>query len=336
MGVSLAALNRDAEALVCHERALAIDPHYADAEFNKALGLLRSGNFREGWRAYEKRWQAKDGAGKRHVDRPLWLGDTPVEGRSVLIEFEQGFGDAIQAWRYVPRLEALGAKCWIHAPASLQALVQRSFPHTSVIPRNWWPDQIELRVPVMSLPLATHTFSEADIPRVVRYLAADERQVAQWAARLSSAGAPRVGLVWRGNPSHRNERNRSAPLEAFAPLLSRAGVRFVTLQKNLTDPEREILSRYANVTVLDEELRTFDDTAAAMSTLDIVISVDSAPAHLAGALGRTTWILLPFSPEWRWMLGRSDSPWYPTARLFRQRSIGDWAGVVAELCAALE
>ena len=335
LGVSLAALNRDAEAIACHEAALAIDPNYPEAEFNRSLGLLRSGNFRAGWSAYEKRWQAKVGIGTGHVDRPLWLGREPIAGRKLLVEFEQGFGDAIQALRYVPLLEGLGAQCWIHALASLLSLVQRSFPRSTVIARNWWPHEIELRIPVMSLPLAMQTFAESDIPRVVPYLVADEGRKAHWAALLADPGRPRVGLAWRGNPGHRNERNRSARLEDLVPLLSRTDVRFVTLQKDLSAAERKILAAHPNVTVLDAELETFDDTAAVACNLEAVVSVDSSPAHLAGALGRPVWVMLPCSPEWRWGLERSDSPWYPQARLFRQAAPGDWNSVIDAVDGAL-
>ena len=227
--------------------------------------------------------------------------------------------------RFIPILSSLGARCFVQAHPTLRTLVQRSLPGIDVIARNQCPSGIDSRTPVMSLPLAMRIRGEADIPRAVPYVRADDGKAALWAKRLG--GGLRVGLVWRGNPKHLNDANRSARLEDVEPLLGCEAVRFVTLQKALTDAESAILSRHAGLAVLDGELETLDDTAAVISVLDAVITVDSALAHLAGALGKPVWVMLAFSPEWRWMLGRGDSPWYPSARLFRQRSRGDWAGV---------
>jgi ADP-heptose:LPS heptosyltransferase len=226
--------------------------------------------------------------------------------------------------------------CWIQAPRALAALLQRSFPRARVVPPDRCPAEVELRIPVMSLPLAMKTFSESEIPRGVPYLVVDEREKAQWTSRLGTRRKHTVGLVWRGLKQHRNDHNRSIGLEALMPLLGRKQIQFIGLQKELTRAESEELSRHDNVMVLDGELGSFDDTAAVVSALDVVISADSSPAHLSGALGKPTWILLPFSPDWRWLLARSDSPWYPTARLFRQESIGDWAAVIDRVGESLD
>ena len=256
-------------------------------------------------------------------------------GTNLLLQFEQGLGDAIQMLRYVVLLEQMGVNCWIQAPPALSALAQRSFPGSRVVAVENCPEEVEFRIPLMSLPLAMKTYSESDIPQVVPYLVVDAEKETAWAARLSTRRARRVGLVWRGKPTHTNDRNRSLPLETLEPLLSRQDIQFITLQKDLTETESMKLARYENVTRLDQELGSFDDTAAVISVLDLVISVDSAPAHLSGALGKATWVLLPFSPDWRWLLARSDSPWYPSVKLFRQPSTGDWTGVIHDVGAAL-
>lgn len=261
-------------------------------------------------------------------------GDTAL-GTNLLLQFEQGFGDAIQMLRYVSLLEQIGVHCWIHAPPALAALAQRSFPRARVIALDQCPAEVEFRIPLLSLPLALKTFSELDIPRVVPYLVVDEQKKAAWAARLENQRERTVGLVWRGRPAHKNDHNRSVPLETFAPLFARKDIQFIPLQKDLTEAELRELAQHDNVTMLDKDLNSFDDTAAVISVLDLVISVDSAPAHLSGALGKATWVLLPFSPDWRWLLARSDCPWYPSASLFRQKSLGDWAGVVHDVGAAL-
>ncbi len=250
---------------------------------------------------------------------------------NLLLQYEQGFGDAIQMLRYVPLLEQMGVQCWIQAPPALAALAQRSFPRARVVAPTQCPAEAEFRIPMLSLPRALKTYSASDIPRAVPYLAADEQKKAAWAARLANQRECTVGLVWRGRPTHKNDHNRSIPLATLAPLFSRKDIHFVTLQKGLTEAELGELAQYDNVTMVDEELDSFDDTAAAVSVLDLLISVDSAPAHLSGALGRPTWVLLPFSPDWRWLLAGSDSPWYPSARLFRQESIGDWVGAIRDV-----
>lgn len=254
-----------------------------------------------------------------------------VLGTNLLLQYEQGFGDAIQVLRYVSLLEQIGVHCWIQAPPALMALAQRSFPRSRVVALDQCPDEVQFRIPMMSLPLALKTFSESDIPRRVPYLVVDEQKKAVWAARLTNQRERAVGLVWRGRPTHKYIRNRSVPLEALVPLFSRKDIQFVTLQKDLTGAECMELARHENVTMLDSELGSFDDTAAVVSVLDLVISLDSAPAHLSGALGKATWVLLPFSPDWRWLLARSDCPWYPSARLFRQESIGDWPKLVRDI-----
>lgn len=348
LATALAALNRHADAVVQYEHALQIDPTYPDAAWNRSLSLLSLGRFRDGFHAYESRWTRPTAVAMPDHNRPLWLGHENVAGRTLLIQHEQGYGDAIQMLRYVPELVRRGARCIIQTPPALEAVVRRSFPDAHVVPLGVCPADVDVRIPLMSLPLAMRTFDESDIPATVPYLTADRARAAQWARRLSAGVTPRdagnlggtrvrtVGLVWRGLGTHLNDRNRSLALDTLIPLLDRSDVQFVTLQKQLTSSESRQLARYDNVLALDVELGSFDDTAAVMTALDLVISVDSAPAHLAGALARPTWVLLPFSADWRWQVARGDSPWYHTVRLFRQISAGDWAAVVGQVVSALD
>lgn len=339
MGTVLAGLNRHAEAVAEYERTLASDPDYPDAVWNRSLSLLALGRFREGWSGYESRWTRAAALTLPNADLPVWTGAPGIEGQRVLIQHEQGYGDAIQMMRLVPCLEGSGLRCVIQSPPALSALLARSFPNAPVVPLGDCPPDVACRIPVMSLPLALRLFSESDIPAAVPYLVADELKAARWTTRLGAGGAspdmPRVGLVWRGLCTHANDHNRSLALDTLSALFRRTGIQFVTLQKGVTPAESRQLAGHGNVLVVDEALESFDDTAAVMAALDLVISVDSAPAHLAAALGKPTWVLLPFSADWRWGLARDDSPWYPTARLFRQQCVGDWSAVIAAVGAAL-
>jgi tetratricopeptide (TPR) repeat protein len=340
LGTALAALNRHEESVASFDRALAIDPAYPDAEWNRSLGLLALGRLRDGLPGYESRWARAAALTLPNDHLPVWTGREGVAGRTVLIQHEQGYGDAIQMLRLVADLERAGARCAIQAAPALSALLARSFPNAQVVPLGDCPPDVGLRIPVMSLPLALQLFAESEIPAALPYLVVSQPKAVHWAARLDAGSAPlrtpRVGLVWRGLGTHANDHNRSLALNKLSPLLRRTGIQFVSLQKGLTPFESRYLAGHRNVLVADEALESFDDTAAVMAALDLVISVDSAPAHLAGALGKPTWMLLPFSPDWRWMLARDDTPWYPTMRLFRQQSTGDWSTVVAQVGAALE
>lgn len=335
LGTALIAQNRHELAIRRFDQALALKPDHAEAAWNKSLALLVQGKFAQGFKLYEQRWRCRANPRLADFGLPLWLGRDDITGRKLLIQAEQGLGDAIQMLRYVPRLEAAGAECWLQLPDPLSTLAARSFPHARMVSPDYPPADADCRIPVMSLPLALRTVDAGSIPRDVPYLRADAGQIAHWRARLGDAGKPRIGLVWRGAATHQNDANRSLPLTLLAPLLARDDIHFVTLQKDLTEPERALLATLPNVSILDAELASLDDTAAVLPVLDRMVSVDSAPAHLAAALGRPTHILLPWSPDWRWLLGRGDTPWYPTATLHRQPAAGDWPAVVAAICDVL-
>ena len=329
LGNILKELGRFNEARVCFLRVLEIKPDFADAQWNLGLVLLTLGQFQRGWQEYEMRWNREEAKSLPKTPYPCWLGNENIVGKKLLIQFEQGLGDAIQMLRYIPLLEQKNIECWIQIPDSLHRLVARSFPHSKVIEPYTCPEGLDYRVPTMSLPLAMQTFSEQSIPRSASYLIPDDDRCSFWQKQLASTRPRTVGLVWRGNPRHTNDHNRSASLIDLLPLIAAyESIQFVTMQKDLTDAERNTLKNYNNTRILDDELTDFDETTAVMCNMDVVISVDSAPAHLSGALGRSTWILLPFGGEWRWMVDRTDSPWYPSAKLFRQKSIGNWAEVV--------
>ncbi len=336
LGTTLQALGRMNDAEASFSRALQIKPDFAEAQWNLSLVLLALGQFERGWRGYEMRWKRREAKCLPETPYPCWLGEADIAGKKLLIQSEQGLGDAIQMLRYILLLEQKDVECWVQVPHALHRLMTRSFPCSRVIEGPACPDGLDYRIPVMSLPLAMQTFSEPSIPGQVPYLTPDADRASYWREQLAATRAKTVGLVWRGNPEHDNNHNRSASLTDLLPLIAaQESIQFVALQKGLTDAERIALNDYSNTRILDGELTNFDETAAVMSNLDIVISVDTAPAHLSGALGKPTLILLPFSGEWRWMVERADSPWYPTARLFRQKSIGNWAEVVSNINAVL-
>jgi tetratricopeptide (TPR) repeat protein len=333
-GVALQALNRHAEATASFERALALAPDFADAHFNASLALLATGDFARGLAEYEWRWKRSGAAPwRQNFARPLWLGETPIANRTVLLHAEQGLGDTIQFARYVSLLARAGARTVLEVQTELKAVLSRLPGCAAVIGRGEPRPAHDLQCPFGSLPLALKTRADA-IPAEIPYLTADAERIERWRDRLAAFGAPRIAIVWAGNPSHSNDRNRSIALAQLAPLWSVDGARFVSVQRDLRPGDAELLAE-APVLHLGAELDDFDDTAAVLEQCSLVITVDTALAHLAGALGRPLWVLLPFSPDWRWTVHGDRSPWYPAARLFRQPQPGDWASVVARVAAAL-
>jgi hypothetical protein len=296
---------------------------------------LRLGQFTQGWGDYESRWQQRSWAPQRRdFSAPLWLGQQPLVGRTVLLHAEQGFGDTLQFVRYAKRVADLGATVLLEAQAPLKPLLSGGEGIAQIFARGEPLPRFDLHCPLMSLPLAFGTALDtitADIP----YVRAPADRLAHWRARLGAPRSLRVGIVWAGSAVHKNNHNRSIALDRFGSLLSVPDIEFVSLQNELGAQDAAALGRQANVISLGGELRDFADTAAIVSLLDLVISADTAMVHVAGALGRPVWVLLPFTPDFRWLLGREDSPWYPTARLFRQPRFGDWASVLARVREAL-
>jgi tetratricopeptide (TPR) repeat protein len=332
LGVALRDLHRFDEALAQFKIALSTNPNDAGARTNRAQTNLLLGEFEHGWREYEWRW--RDGtASHGFPGATLWTGAQPISGKTVLVHHEQGFGDTLQFVRFIDRLSAAGAHVVLRVPDALMPLLQDYPGATLVISETVQAPPFDYHIPALSLPFALKVRA-SDLAVCSPYLRADAAIVAQWDDLFAhSTAQPRVGVVWSGSRGHVNDRNRSIPLGQLAPLFDAAG-NFVSLQKDVRDDDRSCLVELTQRTTLREvsgRLATFADTAALIQQLDLVISVDTAVAHLAGALGKPVWIALPFTPDWRWQLNRSDSPWYPGARLFRQTTRGDWTDVVTAL-----
>lgn len=329
-------LGRFDAALAGNARALTLAPELAEAHLNQAMIHLLRGDFEKGLPEFEWRWRdAQLAAARRDFPVPQWRGDTDPAGHTVLVHAEQGLGDTLQFARYAPLLAARGARVLLEVQPPLRDLLRTLPGEVEVIARGDTLPPMDLHCPLLSLPLAFGT-RLGSIPAPVGYLKADRARVAQWQARLGPAAGPRVGLVWSGNPDHNNDRNRSVPLAALGPIF-RPGLEFVSLQPAIrASDEAALQSGQVALRDFGDQLQDFADTAALASCLDLVIAVDTAGAHLAGALGRPLWLLLPWLPDWRWLLDRDDSPWYPTARLFRQPRAGDWASVISAVVSALD
>ncbi len=328
--VALRRLDRPHEALMSLSRALVSNSNFAEARFVEGLVRLNLGDFIAGWRAYESRWATPAFAAHRRNFMPsLWLGDQPLAGKSILLHSEQGYGDTIHLVRYAPRVAALGAKVILEVQPELAKLLSRMEGVEAVIPRGKPLPAFDFHCPMMSLPLAFGT-ELSTIPADVPYLASTADDAAAWRERLSLQ-RPLAGVVWAGDKSHDNDMNRSMRLETLRPLLEISHVQFISLQQDMCAQDADFLRSHPQLIRAGERFRDFAETAAVIEQLDLVISVDTAVAHLAGAMGKPLLLLLPFAADFRWLRERRDSPWYPTARLFRQREFGDWKGAVDEL-----
>jgi len=369
-GTSLYNLNRHTEALASFDRVLALDPHnvqalynranvlhelhrfdeclvsfaetlsrapdYADAHWNEALTRLLFGDFERGWQKYEWRWKTEQQAHlQRDFVQPLWLGAGRLAGRTILVHAEQGFGDTLQFVRYLPRLAALGAEVIFEVQPSLHRLLSGVKGASRVIARGEPLPLFDLHCPIMSLPLAFNTSLDT-VPANIPYLDAPVDRLKKWDARLPWSDRLRVALAWAGSATHKRDQSRSIPLATLQPLLNTSdAIEWISVQRDLRAGDQEILHSHPQTRQCGLELADFSDTAAVLTRADLVITVDTAVAHLAGALGRPVWLLLPYSPDFRWLLDREDSPWYPSARLFRQGQFGQWDDVIASVTAAL-
>jgi len=328
-GHALRRLDRPVEALADFEAALAKAPGFPEAHFEAGMTHLTLGEFEAGWKEYEWRWKTGTFANKRReFQRPLWLGEAEVSGKTVLLHAEQGFGDTIQFIRYAPLLAARGARVICEVQPELRSLLSQ-FGCLDVIAEGEGLPPFDRHCPLLSLPFAFRTRLET-IPADVPYLEASAERIASWRGRLGE-GRPRVGFVWSGSTSHKNDANRSIPLARLAALLEDLPVRCFSLQNELRDADRETLREVPQLVHFGSELADFADTAAVISLLDVVVSVDTAVAHLAGALAKPVIVLLPYAADFRWMRRRGDSPWYPTAKLLRQPAFGDWDSVIIRL-----
>ena len=285
---------------------------------------LSLGQFRDGWTNYEARWEKEMAHQRRGFTQPLWLGAESLAGRTILLHAEQGLGDTLQFVRYAPMIARRGARVLLEVPPTLLSLLSDGV--AAIFRQGEQLPPFDFHCPLMSLPLAFGT-EISSIPAEIPYLRIPADRVSKWHKRLGARRAFRVGIAWAGSAIHKNNSNRSISLERFARLLSTQGVEFVSIQKELSGADAAILAE-RNVLHVGDELGDFADTAAVISQLDLVLSADTSVAHLAGAIGKPVWILLPLAPDFRWLLSREDSPWYPSARLFRQPRLGDWDSVL--------
>jgi tetratricopeptide (TPR) repeat protein len=330
LGGTLLALDRADAALPWFRRAVALDAGQVQARFGESLALLALGAYREGWAAYESRWlDPRFCADEPVFTEPRWQGE-PLAGRTLLLHAEQGLGDTIQFARYVPLARQRGGRVLLEAQPSLVPLLDGLAD--AIIARGAPRPPFDLHCPLLSLPLAFGT-DLATVPGEVPYLAADPARLAAWRARLGARRRPRIGLAFSGSPEHPEDAARSIPAVLLAPLLAIGAVEFHLVQTEIRPPDAPQLP--AGVRIHAERLRDFADTAALVSLLDLVISVDTSVAHLAGALALPVWVLLPRGADFRWLRRRDDSPWYPTARLFRQDGSARWEPVLARVAARL-
>jgi tetratricopeptide (TPR) repeat protein len=343
----LMSLNRVDEAIASYDQAIAASPDRASAYVNRGMARLAAGDFLGGWSDYESRWEDRDGwiiLERRNFSQSRWRGEASLAGRSILLQAEQGYGDTIQFCRYASLIAKLGARVIVEAPAALAGLLRSLNGVSQVVIQGEPLPPFDYHCPLLSLPLAMRTRLET-IPAAVPYLRPGEEYRRRWNERLGARSCPRVGLVWSGGfrPGRPElwsvNGRRNIPLESLSRL-NHSGVEFYSLQKreSAESPPAPLTARHREgpqITDLTSDIRDFADTAALIEQLDLVVSVDTATAHLAGALGKPVWILNRFDACWRWLRNRSDSPWYPTARLYRQDRAGDWDGVLARVSADL-
>ncbi len=332
-GAVLQELKRVDEAVAAFEKAIELKPDFAEAYNNLSLCLLLMGRFDQGWRLYEWRKKLEDPFGNRFFSKPAWLRNEDISSKTLFLHWEQGLGDTIQFCRYGKLLKARGINVVMSVQQPLHRLLQQMASDVTIINENEVPAEFDYHCPLMSLPLAFGTTLQT-IPSEQRYLVADRQLSSTWQGRLPPPTKPRVGIAWSGNTKHKNDRNRSIDLRTFAPLLS-VDAHWISLQKEIRQGDAAVLGETRQLFHFGEALTDFADTAALIDHLDLVITIDTSVAHLAGAMGKPVWILLPYNCDGRWLLDRDDSPWYPSVRLFRQDSARSWPKVIAAVQTAL-
>jgi tetratricopeptide (TPR) repeat protein len=335
LGIALMSQGKLEEAATAFGNAIRIEPQSDDAQWNLSWVLLLAGDFERGWPQYEMRWRSSNFRGaRRDFGRPQWDGGD-LHGQRILLHAEGGIGDTVQFIRYAPLVAERGGWVIVSCQPEMVELVRSCAAVQESLASGQPLPPFDVHCPLMSLPLAFKTDLQS-IPSTTPYLKADADRIAAWSRRLPpDPHRPRIGLAWAGQPQNRNDRNRSIRLDQLAPLSAMKEARFFSLQKG---PAADQARRPpAGMELIDyaDELHDLADTAAMLAHLDLIVTVDTAVAHLAGALARPVWVMLPFVPDWRWMLDRQDSPWYPTMRLFRQRRMGDWSGTIEEISRAI-
>jgi len=324
------------DAIAGYQRVLAIAPLFPHTHWNLGMCRLQLGDFSTGWKEYEWRWKTPALLPLARMHSGIrWTGAPDLAGKTVLLYAEQGLGDTLQFCRYATVLAERGARVVLYVPTTLVALLTSVDGVAEVCDSATVAPPHDFYCPMMSLPLACAT-TLASIPAPHAYLRAPVDRVEAWRQSIDAGGpGPRIGVVWSGNRNHKHDYRRSIALDQFAPLMS-GDYRWFCLQTELTEAERERLRQLPRCTQFADRLTDFGDTAALIAQLDLVLTVDTAVAHLAAAMGKPTWLLLSAHADWRWLERRNDSPWYPAMRLFRQEMAGDWAGVLLEVGVALQ
>ena len=334
LGKTLQELERFEDALKSYEEALKLNPDYAEATWNKSLLLILIGDYLDGWMLYESRLEKED-TKKDYPSYPqiAWRGQENIQGKRILISSEQGLGDTIQFVRYLEKIHQLGAEIVLQVPTTLSNITGTIKAPVTVIDNKSKLPEFDAYCPLLSLPYVFKTTVET-IPASVPYLFADQQKVSAWNQKLGVKTITRIGLVWSGAGGHKNDHNRSIPLELFTNLID-LPVEWHSMQNEYRAADKKVLESIPALKQHQDHLEDFTDTAALIECMDLVISVDTSVAHLAGALGKPTWILLPFVPDYRWMLEREDCPWYPTAKLLRQDETRDWRKVINRVVSSL-
>ena len=333
-GIALVELNRNREAIAEYDRAIALDPRHAGAHFHRGLNRLLLGDLRGGFEDYEWRWAGNETLGPpRPVPGPRWTGREDLAGKTIFVYAEQGFGDAIQFARYAALLARRGARVLLEVHPPLKDLLANVPGVAGISAMGEALPRYDYQCPLLSLPLAFGTALD-NVPAQVPYIGVDAQVSERWRARMAGLAPPRVGLAWSGSRLQGGDRKRSIAFADFAPIVAAGGTP-VSLQKDVRETDAPALEADARVVRIADEIGDFRDTAAIIQELDLVVTVDTAVAHLAGALGKPVWILVSYSSDWRWMIDREDSPWYPTARIFRQQRPLDWRSVTERVGAAV-
>jgi tetratricopeptide (TPR) repeat protein len=321
-------LSRWDEAIASYEQAIAINPQYIDARYNLSLALLYCGDWEQGWQGYETRWENASRLGmgeRRDFAEPLWLGQQSIAGKRLLLHSEGGLGDTLQFCRYAVLAFARGATVYLEVQSPLRDLVAKLDGVSEIFTKGSALPAFDYHCPMMSLPLAFRTTLDT-VPPPAKPLQIDKTRGTRWASLCASRERLRIGLVWSGNPNNANDQRRSIRLADWAPLLPRE-YQYFRLQKDVRKEDSAAIKQGAFINSADADVQDFLHIAALCRCMDLVISVDTSIAHLSGTLGIPTWVLLPFISDWRWQREREDSPWYPSMRLIRQRSSGDWLDV---------
>jgi tetratricopeptide (TPR) repeat protein len=335
LGNIYANFGRSEEAVLNYERGLLLDPKNPGVRYNLALAYLRAGNYRLGWKAYEGRWGFRDlGVKKREFPQPLWKGE-PLCGKKILVHAEQGLGDTMQFCRYIPLVAKRGGVVYFEVQHGLQRLMANVDGVRVVCTRGLKLPEFDVHCPLMSMPAIFETDIDT-VPLSIPYVHPWKWEVEKMLKRFPRTGRLRVGISWAGNPKYKKDRVRSFSLLEFAPLMEIDGVDFYSLQKGAAARQIDKYSGQIRVIDASSDAVDFAESAALVETLDLVITSDSAPMHLAASMGKEVWLALAYLPDWRWMASGDKTPWYPNVRLFRQSAPGDWRGVFLEIKNALE